>query len=197
MAHEKGLFSASHSASTGHSGQQAFPAPSYAPPAYTSSSTPAAGHRLPLVGSNVFPTSDAGPSVAQDADGSPVYVASVILNDQVVPCKAIPTLPGAARWCWGGEERWDGNARYDILPITKEMEWVQARDGQLPKGRRAVEGGYESDGKQLYHALVTVQHGQQALRVPGKTGEHLHGANCAFGGAEHHARDGYEVLVWR
>lgn len=30
--------------------------------------------------------------------------------------------------------------RYDILPITREMEWVAARDGVIPKGRRPVEG---------------------------------------------------------
>lgn len=30
--------------------------------------------------------------------------------------------------------------RYDILPITDDMEWVPAGYGELPKGRRPVEG---------------------------------------------------------
>ena len=37
--------------------------------------------------------------------------------------------------------------RFDVLPLTPAMEWVPARDGKLPKGRRPVEGGYERDGK--------------------------------------------------
>ncbi|KAL1724254.1 hypothetical protein EV715DRAFT_244731 [Schizophyllum commune] len=72
------------------------------------------------------------------------------------------------------------------------MEWVPARDGKLPEGRRVVEGGYESSGAKLYHALGVVN----GVKVPGKAGEHLGGANLPFGGQEHVVRE-YEVLCWR
>ena len=89
------------------------------------------------------------------------------------------------------------DARYDVLPIdNREMEWVDAKDGLTPKGRRAVEGGYERDGKPLFHALVPIRHDGTVLQVPGKTGEHLHGANAAFGGREI-VQDRYRILVWR
>ena len=36
--------------------------------------------------------------------------------------------------------RTHSQGRYDILPITDDMEWVPAGYGELPKGRRPVEG---------------------------------------------------------
>ncbi|KAI0260534.1 hypothetical protein BC834DRAFT_900301 [Gloeopeniophorella convolvens] len=73
------------------------------------------------------------------------------------------------------------------------MEWVRTARGRVPPGRRPVEGGYESSGARLYHALAVVD----GVRVPGKTGEHLGGCNVAFGGREHVVRDDYEILCWR
>jgi hypothetical protein len=49
------------------------------------------------------------------------------------------------------------------------MEWVPTSGGRLPQGRRPVEGGYEQNGGQLYHAYANIQ----GVNVPGKTGEHL------------------------
>ena len=49
------------------------------------------------------------------------------------------------------------------------MEWVPTRNGEVPPGRRPVEGGYESDGEKLYHALGNID----GVNVPGKTGKHL------------------------
>jgi hypothetical protein len=72
------------------------------------------------------------------------------------------------------------------------MEWVPTRDGQIPPGRRPVEGGYESNGVKLYHAFG----GIDGVRVPGKTGEHLGGANIPFGGYEHILHH-YDILCWR
>lgn len=53
--------------------------------------------------------------------------------------------------------------------------------GRVPRGRRPIEGGYEQNGAQLYHAYGTIE----CVDVPGKTDEHLGGANVAFGGREH------------
>jgi hypothetical protein len=53
--------------------------------------------------------------------------------------------------------------------MTSEMEWVPTRDGEIPPGRRPVEGGYEANGKKLYHALGDID----GVDVPGKTGIHL------------------------
>ena len=42
-------------------------------------------------------------------------------------------------------------------------------EGRIPQGRRPVEGGYESNGVKLLHALGNID----GVSVPGKTGEHL------------------------
>jgi hypothetical protein len=91
------------------------------------------------------------------------------------------------------------------------MEWVRTGHGRIPQGRRPVEGGYEQNGAQLYHAYAHID----GVDVPGKTGEHLvstprciatfdwaqtilqGGANIPFGGGEHVVNDGYHILVWR
>jgi hypothetical protein len=72
------------------------------------------------------------------------------------------------------------------------MEWVPTREGKIPQGRHPVEGGYESNGSKLFHALADMD----GVKVPGKTGEHLGGANIPFGGYEHIARE-YQILCWR
>ena len=81
---------------------------------------------------------------------------------------------------YGGREV-EHNGRYDLLPFDPNtMEWVPTSHGQVPPGRRPVEGGYEEDGAKLYHAIAVV-HG---VRVPGKAGPHLVGdmrrPSCAF-----------------
>ena len=51
-----------------------------------------------------------------------------------------PPLQYAAVAYGGGEL--SHNGRYDLLPyLPDQMEWVPARDGKLPEGRRVVEGG--------------------------------------------------------
>ncbi|KAM5544924.1 hypothetical protein V8D89_001035 [Ganoderma adspersum] len=48
---------------------------------------------------------------------------------------------------------------------------VRASHGQLPRGSRPVEGGYERiDAQKLYHALAVVN----GVSVPGKAGENGH-----------------------
>lgn len=100
--------------------------------------------------------------------------------------------------------------RYDLLPITLDMEWVRTSGKQIPPGRRPVEGGYEENGGKLYHALGNIN----GVKVPGKCGEHLvcgsytlqfssnpliycsfakGGANIAFGGGEQFCSE-YEIL---
>jgi len=127
-----------------------------------------------------------------DANGvSPVYVGSAIFEDSVHPCKIAPSVHPSCRVAYGGVER-DHHGRYDLLPITPDMEWVPAQDGGLPPGRRLVEGGYESNGEKLYHALGKID----KVEVPGKTGKHLGAANIPYGGYEHISRE-YKVLCWK
>ena len=95
-------------------------------------------------------------------------MGSAIFNDSVHPCKIVPSLRPPCRVAYGGAER-EHNGRYDLLPITPDMEWVPTRDGGLPHGRRLVEGGYESNGAKLYHALADID----GVKVPGKTAGHL------------------------
>ena len=104
-----------------------------------------------------------------DSDGSPVYVGSALFPTSVHPCKIVPRFRDTAcRVPYGGQEV-EHRGRYDLLPITADMEWVKTSGGKVPYGRRAVEGGYEEDGKKLYHAMILIE----GVRVPGKAGEHL------------------------
>lgn len=113
------------------------------------------------------------------------------MDGSVHPCKVAPHLTPVCRVPYGGEEH-EHKGRYDILPVTNEMEWVPASRGQVPNGRQPVEGGYES-GNKMYHAFATVQ----GIKTPGKTGGGLGGANIPFGGEEHVFTDGYSILCWR
>lgn len=139
---------------------------------------------------------------------SPVFVGSAIFDDSVHPCKIVPSIRPPCRVPYGGTER-EHHGRYDLLPVTPDMEWVPTSKGKIPQGRRPIEGGYESDGVKLYHALGHVN----GVIVPGKTGEHLvscfpifaffselvmlessqGGANIPFGGSEHAVRE-YKIL---
>ena len=64
------------------------PTPFDEPPAYGEAATPAAGHRVPLVASQAFPSTElVGPAPFQDLAGEPVWIASVILANEVTPGK--------------------------------------------------------------------------------------------------------------
>ncbi|GAA5882151.1 hypothetical protein JCM3774_002943 [Rhodotorula dairenensis] len=168
-------------------------APPPPPPPYSPApaAPPPAGLRVPCSTSTPFPQELAGPAPLRDLDGSPVWVASALFDDgsAVHPCKI---ARGRVMISYGGAERVH-EGRYDILPITSDMEWVPAGYGELPKGRRPVEGGFESNGGHLYHALATID----GVQVPGKTGTHLHGANFPWSGVEMVYECGYSVLCWK
>ncbi|KAI8980208.1 hypothetical protein BD414DRAFT_493951 [Trametes punicea] len=155
---------------------------------------PPSGFRVPLTDAVPFPAQQAGQPVAYDADGrTPVYVGSAFFGKGVHPCKIVPTFNPPVRVAYGGGEH-EHRGRYDLLPFDPNtMEWVPTSHGQIPYGRRPVEGGYEENGGKLYHALADV-HG---VKVPGKTGTHLQGANVPFGGQEHVVEHDYAILCWR
>jgi len=170
------------------------------PPAYTPPSKPPAGERIALTFPGPFPTDQAGPPPCVDADGSPVYIGSALgsnnprdpLHNAVHPCKIAPHLSPPCRVPYGGGEH--GHiGRYDLLPFNQQtMEWVPTSFGRIPN-RQPIEGGVETHGAKLYHALGKVGN----VWVPGKTGVHLNGCNIAFGGGEHTITDHYHILCWR
>ncbi|KDQ57159.1 hypothetical protein JAAARDRAFT_131487 [Jaapia argillacea MUCL 33604] len=162
------------------------------PPPYPASTAPPSGYRVKLTTTEPFPSpAQAGPPVCFDADGqSPVFIGSAFVNNAVHPCKIAPHLSPPCRIPYGGAE-YEHHGRYDLLPfVPGTMEWVRASGGEIPPGRRPVEGGYEDNGAQLYHALGNVN----GIQVPGKTGRHLGGCNVAFGGAEIVITHDYFVL---
>ncbi|KAJ8521349.1 hypothetical protein ONZ45_g1925 [Pleurotus djamor] len=168
------------------------------PPSYVDiQATPASGFRIPLrtTGKGSFPSKDiVGAPVAFDLHGLPLYMGSAILDDICIhPCKiGLHLRPSHVFVPYGGREHFH-LGRYDLLPFNeKVMEWVPASEGIIPKGRDPIKGGYEENGALLYHALGEVP----GVKVPGKTGEHLCGANLSFGGCEHIVKD-YSVLCWR
>ena len=125
---------------------------------------PASGFRIPLPAADLI-----GSPVCYDVDGkSPVYVGSAIFESSVHPCKIAFSVYPPCRVAYGSAEVWH-YGKYELLPITSGMEWVPTKNGEIPHGRRPVEGGYESDGLKLYHALGKIDD----VDVPGKAGEHL------------------------
>ncbi|KAI0635958.1 hypothetical protein C8Q77DRAFT_1053446 [Trametes polyzona] len=165
--------------------------PSPGAPGHAAQAPPPSGFRVPLTDAAPFPQQQAGPPVALDADGrTPVFVGSALLGNAVHPCKIVPSFSPPARVAYGGREL-EHKGRYDLLPFdSNTMEWVPTANGAIPPGRRPVEGGYEESGGKLYHALANV-HG---VKVPGKTGTHLGGANVPFGGQEHVVKQDYSIL---
>jgi hypothetical protein len=124
-----------------------------------------------------------------------VFVGSALFENpsSVHPCKITVSDRTICRVAYGGSEI-EHHGRFDLLPIdTNTMEWLPTRDGVIPSGRRPVEGGYEEHGARLFHAYADVD----GNAVPGKTGEHLGGANISYGGGEHSITHAYFILCWR
>ena len=116
-----------------------------------------------------------------EANGAnPVFIGSAIFDDSVHPCKIIFSVHPPCHVPYGGAEvRHYG--RFELLPITYGMEWVPTKNGEIPFERRPVEGGNESSGERLYHALGRINE----VDVPGKTGEHLVSGSLAFTSIRH------------
>ncbi|KAF9267707.1 hypothetical protein L218DRAFT_954898 [Marasmius fiardii PR-910] len=162
-------------------------------PSPSGNAPPSSGYRVPLTTTSAFPSQQAGQPPCYDADGSPVFIGSALFPNSVHPCKIGPHLSPPCMVPYGGQE-YAHHGRYDLLPFDPNtMELVSTSRGEIPAGRRPIEGGYEEDGSKLYHAVVNVQ----GVRVPGKTGPHLGGCNVSFGGAEIVISDRYEILCWR
>jgi len=153
------------------------------PPNYTASASAAVAiplalpQQIPPSGHRILLSSRGGPpfpGVEQtrgapftDADGkSPVFIGSAFMQNSVHPCKITPNLPRACHVSYDGVEViHDG--LYDLLPFVPEhMEFVLTSGGHIPPGRRPVKGGFEHDGKELYHAVAVIK----GIKVPGKTG---------------------------
>nr|VWP01132.1 Cytochrome P450 monooxygenase AKT7 (EC (AK-toxin biosynthesis protein 7) [Ganoderma boninense] len=142
-----------------------------------------------------FPWKQAGVVPVCDQDGSAVFLGLAEFMHGLHPCKI--RVEGAGRplpfVSYDGKEHEHRGATY-LLPFDPaRMQWVQTSAGQIPRGARPVEGGYERiDRERLYHARAVVN----GVTVPGKAGElgHLGGANVPFGGREHLIAAPYEVL---
>lgn len=151
---------------------QAGPMHEKAPPAYGNPVPPLSGYRIPLNTDKPFVQSNlAGQPPCVDADGhSPVFIGSALFGSSVHPCKIAAHLNPPASVPYAGQE-YAHHGRYDLLPFDpQQMEFVPTAHGQIPAGRRPIEGGYEESGPKLYHAIGVVD----GVRVPGKTGEHLY-----------------------
>ena len=132
---------------------------------------PPSGFRISLPAADLI-----GPPVCKDADDkNPVYVGSAIFENSVHPCKIALSDYPPCRVAYGSTEVCH-YGKYQLLPITFDMEWVPAKNGEIPPDRRPVEGGHESGGQKLYHALGKIDD----VNVPGKTGEHLVSGSLTF-----------------
>ena len=160
---EKGIFN--HHTNDSHP----FHPPPYTPGGTLPSQIPPQGRRYQTKTQSPFPAPEiVGKPPFHDMGGEPIYVGSAIFPTSVHPCKLAPELSPVCRVPYGGNE-FEHHGRYDLLPITPDMEWVPAKHGVTPKGRRPVDGGYEESGERLYHAAVV----WEGVSVPGKCAPHL------------------------
>lgn len=80
--------------------------------------------------------------------------------------KSAPHLtPTPVSVAYGGSEVYHEGA-FEVLRFDPDsMELVRSAYGEIPEGRTPVGGGWESDGRILYHGLGEVD----GVLVPGKT----------------------------
>ena len=120
-----------------------------------------------------FPWTQAGIAPVCDLDGSPVFLGLAEFRDGLHPCKIRVEPQGrpVPFVSYGGKE-YEHRGTTFLLPFDPAtMLSVRASHGQLPRGSRPVEGGYERiDAQKLYHALAVVN----GVSVPGKAGENGH-----------------------
>lgn len=153
------------------------------------------GIRIPLQLNSAFPDlihTKAPP--CYDADGvSPVFIGSAIFQQSVHPCRIAPHLPVPWRVPYAYAEV-EHKGQYNLLQFDPEtMEWIRTSLGRIPHNRDPVTGGYEENGRNLYHAMGRVDNAW----IPGKTGEHLGGCHVAFDGEERVIENDYKILCWR
>ncbi|KIJ64773.1 hypothetical protein HYDPIDRAFT_111370 [Hydnomerulius pinastri MD-312] len=74
------------------------------------------------------------------------------------------------------------------------MELVAASDGKIPVGWTPVQGGRDTEGHLLYHAIGVVTSGSGRARMIGMAAEHLGGAVIVCWGEVHTISTGYKLL---
>ncbi|KAF9447733.1 hypothetical protein P691DRAFT_760498 [Macrolepiota fuliginosa MF-IS2] len=158
---------------------------------------PPSGYHVPLDTDSPAPSPDqTGPPVSHSPiDGIPIFMVSILHETgHVCPGKVgfRPDGPHVYFGFWHKEYRHFG--QYDLFPfVPEQMEWVRTSCGQVPPGRRPIQGGYEPHGDKLYHALANVD----GVDIPGKAGEHLPaGAHVPFNGQEVIIQE-YQILCWK
>ncbi|KAK4046405.1 hypothetical protein OIO90_006576 [Microbotryomycetes sp. JL221] len=145
-----------------------------------------AGSRIMIRNSQIGDVSRFGPSF--NGAGTPTYVVSTLIGGGVHPGML---RDGVASASYGGATQ--TTADFDVLPLTDQMEWVDASKGDIPAGRRGIVGGYESSGATLYHAIAQFNN----VWVGGKSGYTFLGAAFPQNGGEKIIPSGYKVLCWK
>lgn len=106
-------------------------------------------------------------SAARDFDGTTLlYFGSALLENAVLPSKVVEMRTCQVLQDDAVVERAVG---FSVLPFRDDMELVPTSCGAVPRGRGPVEGNYDEQGRELYHAMLYVV-GRQ---FPGMCAEHL------------------------
>ncbi|KAH9952426.1 hypothetical protein BC827DRAFT_1255302 [Russula dissimulans] len=79
--------------------------------------------------------------------------------------------------------------QHSVYPCKIALKKIIGSATCHPPGRYPVKGGFESDGKELYHAVAFIE----GIEVPGRTGLHL----SPYGGREHVVGNNYRILCWK
>ncbi|KAK4046181.1 hypothetical protein OIO90_006625 [Microbotryomycetes sp. JL221] len=157
----------------------------YCPGPATNDPRTPAGIRVTVRDGRFGDTARFGPSI-NSAD-YPTYVATLLIQGGAHPGNV---RAGRGSAPYGGSETFRDTL--DVLPITSDMQWVDAFYGYVPNCKPII-GGYESNGQVLYHAMAQFDD----IWIAGKTAPHLYGANFPYDGYEARRSGNYKFLCWK
>ncbi len=115
-------------------------------------------------------------TVCFDPSQPNVYFGSARYADTIRPCKIVRVVsPVDHLECYvvAGHTAILHNEYFDLLSYDASVyELVEAQSGVVPPGKRPVNGGYDQQGRALYHGIALHSESGRKYRVPGEVSEH-------------------------
>jgi len=140
-----------------------------------------------------------GPSTVTAVNGRWYFGSAILGGNHVRPSKiATWDYPPQCRYGLNGTEI-QHLGEFTLLPFdTNQMELIPAQGGVTPPGRRPVLGGYDEQGRDLYHCLVYTGLPNPAFKseIPGVTSPEIGGGQAVTDNIVF-TEYNYRLLVWK
>ncbi|KAK9765437.1 hypothetical protein K7432_006252 [Basidiobolus ranarum] len=143
-------------------------------------------HWIPAAGGEIPESAIQG---GRENDGKPLYIARTNYRGGVHLGKTAPHLKGIAIGYDGKEI---SLPTYEVLcGDAMKVRWLKGEGGRIPQGWLILEGGRESDGKELFIAKTEFNSGEHI----GKVGFHLAKGMCFTFDGKEKTTENYYILV--